>query len=189
MNAKTNPAMERLKTLAARVPDATPEVPAVRSQNERDNERVRTRQRGVFNGTNLKMDVMTVIPGHDMRWFNDTPGRISKAEAGGWDFVSDGEVEMSDSNKVTNKNSDLGGKIRAIVGVTDNNEPLYAYLMKIKSEWRQEDQDDMIGKINSTEQDMVKNQGMNAERLGSNKYLPDNRKVALDMKRGEFNRA
>lgn len=160
---------------------------AVRSQNERDNKEISIRRRGVFNGTNLKLQVLTEIPGYDLRWFNDTPGRLLQAQQGGWEFVRRDEVIRPDGNKVVGSNASTDDRHSAIGGVMENNTPLHMYLMKIRKEWREEDQAEALAKINETESQMVRGQGMNADRIGPT-YLPDNKKQALEIKRGEFNR-
>jgi hypothetical protein len=184
---------ERLEALAAGVSVRTPdnsdlvgEAP-VRSQTDREVKTIRTRQRGVFNGTNKRLEVLTQIPGYVQRWFNETPGRLERAESGGWEFVERSEVSLAESNKVVERNSDVGNRIRAIVGTTDQNTPLYAYLMKIKQEWFEEDQQESVQTIAKSERDMLRNGGMNTDRIGE-KYLPDQRKQALVVQQGEFGR-
>lgn len=187
--------MAKLRAAAAKQADlVTGEVAAetikpraVRNQNERDNSSVSTRQRGVFNGTNLKLQVLTEIPGYDLRWFNDTPGRLQQAQQGGWGFVGRDEVTRPDGNKVVDANSSTDSRHSAIAGVLENNAPLNMYLMKIRKEWREEDQADAQRKINETEAHMVRGGGMNADRIGPT-YLPDNKRQALEIKHGEFNR-
>ena len=190
-----NSSRERLEALAAGVTIGTPdnsdlvgEQPrATREQTDRDTKTVRTRQRGVFNGTNKKLDVLTKIEGFHLHWINDAPGRLDRAVAGGYEFVMQSEVKLGESNKVVERNSDVGNRIRAIVGTTDQNEPLYAYLMKIRQEWYDEDQTEAVSKIVETEREMVRQGGMNADRIGE-RYLPDNRRAALVRREGEFTR-
>lgn len=183
-----NRSRERLEALANGSAEQTDLIEgATREQSDRNVKEVKTRQRGVFNGTNKKLDVLTEIPGYQLRWFNDAPGRVDRAQVGGWDFVTNGEVAQADTNRVVERNSDVGGKIRAIVGTTDMNEPLYAYLMKIKKEWFDEDQQEGVAKIRATEADMIRNGGLNTDRIGE-KYLPDARKAALVVRQGEFTR-
>lgn len=180
---------ERLNALAGEtLKDGAEPQQAVRGQNERDIKRTNVRERGVFNGTNKKLSVVTEIPGYQLRWFNDAPGRIDTAvERSWWEFVTPDEIAQADGNKVVGQNSDVGNKVRAIVGTTDMNEPLYAYLMKIKKEWFEEDQQDAAQKIRDSEKEMIKNGGMNTDRIGE-KYLPDQRKASLVMRQGEFTR-
>lgn len=167
--------------------DPVGDAPAARTQADRDVKEKPQRVRGVFNGTNKKLDVITEIPGYQLRWFNDMPGRADRAQTGGWEFVMAGEVTQADSNKVVERNSDVGNKVRAIVGVTEQNEPLYAYLMKLKKEWFEEDQMDGKTKIMNSEAEMIRNGGLNTDRIGE-KYLPDQRKQALSIRRDSFER-
>jgi hypothetical protein len=183
---------ERLEALAAGTAKDEAELlgegPVVRSQNERDITRTAVRERGVFNGTNKKLSVVTEIPGYQLRWFNDAPGRLDTAVSRSWwEYVTQDEIALGDSNKVVGRNSDVGNKVRAIVGTTDQNEPLYAYLMKIKKEWFEEDQQDSAQKIRNSEAEMLKNGGMNTDRIGE-KYLPDQRRQALSVRKDTFER-
>lgn len=107
-----------------------------RTANERP---TRERVRNVFNGTQAKLTVNNQIPGYHMHIFNDEPGRIQTAIDGGWEFVTPDEVGgVKDS--VTSGNTDLGDKVRFLVGTSEKGDGLYAYLMKIKQEWWEEDQ-------------------------------------------------
>lgn len=183
---------ERLEALAAGVGedsnDLVGDSPAVRNQNERDIPRTKVRERGVFNGTNKKLNVLTEVPGFVLRWFNDTPGRIDTAVGrAGWEFVEQDEIALEDTNRVIERNSDIGNKVRAIVGTTDQNTPLYAYLLKIRKEWFEEDRQDATSKIRESEKEMIRQGGLNSDRI-QEKYLPDQRKAALTMKRDTFER-
>ena len=107
-----------------------------RNANERT---TRERVRNVFNGTQAKLTVNNQIPGYHMHIFNDEPGRIQTAVDGGWEFVTPDEVGgVKDS--VTSGNTDLGDKVRFLVGTSEKGDGLYAYLLKIKQEWYDEDQ-------------------------------------------------
>lgn len=179
---------ERLEALAAGNEDLVGEK-VMRNQNERDIPRTAIRERGVFNGTTKKLSVTTEIPGYQLRWFNDQDGRVEAAVGRAWwDFVTQDEIALQDGNKVLDRNSDVGTRVRAIVGTLDNGDPLYAYLLKIKKEWFEEDQQSSAKLIRAGEKEMLKNGGLNTDRIAE-KYLPDNRKQALDMKVGEFRQA
>jgi hypothetical protein len=102
-------------------------------------ERPGKRVRNAFNGTTGKLKVDFNIPGYHGYIFNDTPGRIETALQGGWEFVTPEEIGKMTEN-VVSRNTDLGSKVRFLVGKTDTGGPLYAYLMKIKQEWWEEDQ-------------------------------------------------
>jgi hypothetical protein len=179
---------DRLEALAAGdQEDSTGDIVGTRDQAERNVVTAQTRQRGVFNGMNKKLDVISEIPGYQLRIFNDTPGRIERAKLGGWELVTRNEVAHAASNKISDLDNDVGNKVRYIVGVTDQNEPLYAYLMKIKKEWYEEDQKDAADKIRQIEAEMVRNGGLNTDRIGE-KYLPDGRKQAFSMRKDSFER-
>jgi hypothetical protein len=110
-----------------------------RNANERP---TRERVRNVFNGTQAKLTVNNEIPGYKLHIFNDEPGRIQTAIDGGWEFVSPEEVGgVKDS--VTSGNTDLGDKVRYLVGASEKGDGLYAYLLKIKQEWWEEDQKEL----------------------------------------------
>ena len=71
--------------------------------------------------------------------FNDTPGRIQLALETGYEFVAPEEVGGTATN-VVSRNTDIGDKVRFLVGTGDKGEALYAYLMKIRQEFYEEDQ-------------------------------------------------
>lgn len=101
-------------------------------------------RRGVFNGTSGKLQVHGTIPGYHMHIFNDTAGRIEEALSAGYEFVSPDEIGGVATN-VTSKNTDLGDRVRFLVGSAEGGNPLYAYLMKIRQEWFDEDQTELQG--------------------------------------------
>ena len=98
-----------------------------------------TRKRNVFNGTEGKLTIGHTIDGQHLHIFNDSPGRVQQAIDAGYEFVKPEEVGGVKDN-VVSKNTDLGEKVRYLVGREESGEPLYAYLMKIKQEWYEEDQ-------------------------------------------------
>lgn len=100
---------------------------------------IRTR-RGAFNGTEAKMKVERSIPGYHMHWLNDYAGRIQQAVQGGYEFVTADEVGSMVNSNITDRNNDLGEKVRMLVGHNEEGGPLYAYLMKIPDEFWREDQ-------------------------------------------------
>jgi len=97
------------------------------------------RTRGSFNGTKAKLTVGRQIPGYKLYIFNDEPGRIQTALEGGWEFVRPDEVGGV-GDKVTSVNTDLGDKVRYLVGTSEKGDGQFAYLLKIKEEWWEEDQ-------------------------------------------------
>lgn len=116
----------------AKVEAARNPVKQVRTTSERA-------RRGVFNGTQQKLTVQGDIEGYHMHIFNDIAGRIEEALSAGYEFVSPTEIGGTSVN-VVSRNTDLGDKVRFQVGKDDNGGPLYAYLLKIRQEWFDEDQ-------------------------------------------------
>lgn len=99
-------------------------------------------KRSSFNGTEGKLRVdfsKLTEAGYHGHIINDTPGRIQQALATGYEFVMANEVDDIATN-VVSRNTDIGDKVRYSVGVGENNEPTYAYLMKIRQELYDEDQ-------------------------------------------------
>lgn len=97
------------------------------------------RKSSTFNGTEGKLVVNKQIEGYHMHIMNDYPGRIDQALESGYEFVTSNEIGGTTVN-VTDRNTDLGDKVRFLVGRNESGGPLYAYLMKIKQEWYDEDQ-------------------------------------------------
>ena len=100
------------------------------------------RVRNPFNGTKAKLTVNKQIPGYKLYIFNDEAGRIQTALEGGWQFVHPDEVGGV-GERVTSVNTDLGDKVRFLVGADEKGDGFYAYLLKIKQEWFEEDQSAM----------------------------------------------
>jgi hypothetical protein len=100
------------------------------------------RKRGTFNGTQAKLTVNRQIPGYHLHIMNDEPGRIQNAIDGGWEFVTPDEVGGV-QERVVSGNTDLGEKVRYLVGTSEKGDGLYAYLMKIREDWWLEDQEEM----------------------------------------------
>lgn len=82
-----------------------------------------------------------ILPGYHVHVMNDIPGRIQAALEGGYVFVTPQEAPGFGSGDVVPGNSDLGNRVSRVVGKTADNLPLRAYLMKIKQEWYDRDQD------------------------------------------------
>lgn len=107
----------------------------VRSASDRPSRK----QRGAFNGTEGKLKVGHGIDGFHLHIFNDIPGRLQTAQDNGYEFVAPAEVGGVTSN-VVSRNTDIGDKVRYLVGKDEAGGPMYAYLMKQRLEWYEEDQ-------------------------------------------------
>lgn len=102
-------------------------------------DRPQRKQRGAFNGTEGKLRIGHGIEGYHLHIFNDIPGRLQTAQDNGYEFVTPDEVGGVSSN-VVSRNTDLGDKVRYLVGKDEAGGAMYAYLMKQRLEWYEEDQ-------------------------------------------------
>ena len=145
------------KMAAASAPQAAApkeEETVVRDSAGRENEERVTRKRNAFNGTTAKIGVNRSIPGYDLYGFNDYPNRVEQALAAGWEFVTPEEIGYTgeDSYSVDSKMANENGKVRWWTGTHATGVPMYTYLMKIKSEWRQEDEAELQKKNDRIDQ-------------------------------------
>lgn len=90
-----------------------------------------------------QLEVAT-IPGYQCQWFADRPGRISRAIAGGYEWVTPEEVSINNfglaADLLKDGNTDLGSRISIHGGVAEDGSSQRLYLMKIRQEWYDEDQ-------------------------------------------------
>ena len=112
----------------------------VRSTADRETETVRSQaqrpRRNSIGVQRLTLAVLNEIPGYHLCWMNDD-GNVQNALDSGYEFVTKGETELA--NGVTPQNTDMSDKIKQKVGTTQQGDILYAFLMKIKKEWHEED--------------------------------------------------
>lgn len=121
-------------------------------------ERATRKKRGSFGATRTKLGVDVQLEGYKMYWMNDEVGRITDALDYGWEHVTSAETTSSGNDE----------KVCRLVGKKESGEPLYAYLMKIRQDWYEEDQ---------SEQQKVNDAYDAAIRRGSNErveggYIP-----------------
>ena len=109
------------------------------------------RKRNSFNGTEGKLTVEHKIEGYHLHILNDTPGRIQAALDGGYEFVRPEEL-LSVKENVTSRNTDVGDKVRFLVNPSAKEGEQYGYLMKIKQEWFEEDQQALQEKNNQIDE-------------------------------------
>lgn len=117
--------------------------PARGAEDEREMRRGE-RQRIPMSTAALKLHVPS-IPGYRTYWFNDEPGRISRALRAGYTFVDEEEIDLNVTTTVSesslgNGNTDLGSQVSVSV---DRSTGQRAYLMKIKEEFYHQDQADL----------------------------------------------
>ena len=98
------------------------------------------------------------IPGFHLHWLNDVPGRINQAIAGGYEFVAPEETFVNDRNpgspSVVSGSSDLGSRVSVVVGSDDKGNEIRAYLMKIRNEWYEQDQQASQGRVDQIDNAM-----------------------------------
>lgn len=87
------------------------------------------------------------IPGYHLHWIMGSPSRIAQAIKGGYEFVNDDEVDVVNTGLANDPresgNTDMGSRVSVIAGsdTGEDGREQRLYLMKIKEEWWQEDQE------------------------------------------------
>jgi hypothetical protein len=113
-------------------------------------------------------------PGYTRRWVNDTPGRVNDALDGGYSHVGSDKRENEDISIGTSsesRDSDLGSNVSQIVGVNEGGQPLRSYLMEIKDEYYNKDQQTKAEKID--EVDAAIRSGNISGQVGTDgRYIP-----------------
>lgn len=79
-----------------------------------------------------RLSVPHGIEGYYIRWCNDDGKELQ------WRLQSDYEFVAAEEVGLTSENQD-DTKVKRIVGTRENGEPLWAYLLKIRQDWRDED--------------------------------------------------
>lgn len=133
---------------------ATQVTPQVRAECDRPQ---RTR-RVPFGVPQTKLGVTLEVPGYHLYWCNDAGGNLEQAQAGGYEFVTPREIgETRD-----------GSQVKRLVGTNKDGSPLYAFLLKIKQEWHEEDQG-KLAEIDDQFEKAIK-RGKLLEQPGENRY-------------------
>lgn len=104
--------------------------------------------------------------------FNDHQTRLARAQQAGYQFVEEEDVVLNDA--VVAKNSDLGTKVRFIVGVKDDGSPMYAYLMRLPMKYFLEDQAKQQQQVDVIDEAIGR--GVSGQLLGKNAamaYVPE----------------
>lgn len=179
--------MPRALTMEEKVAKAT-EKAAERQEKKAEasgqirstSERTTRNKRSTFNGTEGKLRIGMEVDGYHLHILNDTPGRIQQALDVGYEFVSPDEVGGTGTN-VVSRNTDIGDKVRFLVGTGDNNEPTYAYLMKIRQELYEEDQNALQSKIDAVDDAIRGGKLTPAGHSLEGRYVPDG---GIKMSRG-----
>lgn len=115
-------------------------------------------------------------PGYQRRWINDAEGRIANAEAGGYQFAVDENLQIGQQD-IDNENRDLGARISRVVDKTTGQK---AYLMEIKEEFYKEDQTAKVRKVEEVDR-RIKTGKLEAVEGG---YVPDQgRGISIETKK------
>jgi hypothetical protein len=110
----------------------------------------------------------TPMLGWHLHWMNDDGQRLIEAQQGGYEFVSEEETKL-DQVAPTPANSDLGTRVRKVVGKQENGEPMYAYLMKIPQNFYDEDQLALQAQVDRIDATIRTGKLVNVEKA----YAPD----------------
>ena len=121
-------------------------------------ERVR---RTAINGPRNVLTVKGQEPGYRYRIVNDTGDRIKEMEELGYELVSDKNIKVGDK-RVAVPTAE-GSHIRSAVGTHPSGEPMYGYVMRIKDEWYQEDQQAKQKQVDELEATMKKDAKRNSD--------------------------
>lgn len=112
------------------------------------------------------------LEGFVPRWINDKGGRIHDALTGGYEPVfKDDQVLAGEVGE--NRNSDMGSWVSQIVGTQEDGSPMRAYLMKIKREWYEEDQQAKQKRVDAVDE-AIRGGRIN-EKAGDGRYLDRDR--------------
>lgn len=144
------------------VTDQTPQVAQENASPRTEGERakVRTpRTRIPFGAPRSKLVVPIKPEGYHLHWVNDDAGRIFAAQQGFYEFCSPSECGLDETED---------GKVKVLVGKNAQNGPLFAYLMKIKLEYYEEDRD-LINSQQDSFEEAIK-RGLNSN--GEHGYIP-----------------
>jgi len=103
------------------------------------------------------------------RWISDKDGRVQQAQSGGYVFVTPEEAPSIGQFSLSKGGGELNGKVSMIVSKGDA-EAIRGYLMKIRTEYYEEDQRNKEGANMAYEESLNRDQpGGN---VVDNQYVP-----------------
>lgn len=146
----------------------------IREPRNEQNARER-KERVRFGAARQKMSVPE-LEGYFLCWINDVGNRLNEAQAGGYEFVAQGEVgkvgENLSQSKWTKGASETDSRISMVVGKQEDGSSLRAYLMKLKQEWRDEDMADRQA-VHDEIDASLRVGNVNGEVGKDGRYIPD----------------
>lgn len=86
------------------------------------------------------------IPGYRLHWFTGSQDRIERAQSAGYEFVKREDLKLNTvslgGDSTISGNTDMGSNVSIVSGqeVGKDGQPMRLILMKIKTEWYEEDQ-------------------------------------------------
>lgn len=119
---------------------------------DQDVEDTRVRPQRIAVGLRPKLSLIGKDPNYEYRIVNDTPGRIAMFKQGGWELVSNSEVDTG--NFRAEEASEVGSLASFIV---DGGTGQKAYVMKVKKEWYQAFMDEHEAEVRRTEETLQPN--------------------------------
>lgn len=99
------------------------------------------RERVPFSTNRRRLALSNEIEGFVTRWFNDQDDRLRRAEDAGYQYVHRKEIGQVGDKDVSNGNTDVNSRVSRVVGRTPQGQPIRAYLLKIRKDWFDKDQD------------------------------------------------
>ncbi len=119
---------------------------------EKDSEATSVRPQRIAVGLRPKLALIGKDPNYEYRIVNDTPGRIAMFKHGGWELVTNDEVDTGSFR--AEEASDVGSLASYIV---DGGTGLKAYVLKIKKEWFESFMDEHEAEVRATEETLRPN--------------------------------
>lgn len=113
--------------------------------------------------------------GWTTRWVNDVGGRIPQALAGGYKFAEPEEATSLGESAIHAGNKAIGNQVRQVV--SKGKDVTYAYLMKIRTKFYDEDQQAKWAAIDENERGLIRGNAGGAEI--DKTYLPEGVRQAV----------
>jgi hypothetical protein len=130
----------------------------------------RRRQRGNTVLPGLKLSVREELldrKNFTYRWINDNGGRIEDLTvADDYDLVRDPKKEIKDDN------GNEGALVSKIVGTTENNQPIRAFLARKPKQFYDADHKEKMAALDRQMADIKRGRPQEAQQLGTNSYVP-----------------